>query len=590
MPQASVTGRTGSGRPLPPYRAQARLPGLDSWSNAALAPLTGGVSPVTLASAFTDWMQHLALSPDKQCELARQTAGQFFRHANYCWRAWADPAHAGGSAFAPDARFAGRLWELWPYNVWREGFLNLQRWWREAATGVHGVSGQHERMVAFILRQWLDAVSPASFPAINPEVLKATVASGGFNFLYGAAAFMDDLGRTAAPAAKAGQFEPGRNLAATPGKVIFRNHLIELIQYRPATSQVRPEPVLIIPAWLMKYYILDLAPGQSLAEFLVRKGHTVFMVSWRNPQSEDRDLNLEDYRQQGIMAALDAVRSIVPDRRIHGVGYCLGGTLLAAAAAAMGREGDDRLASMTLFAAQTDFAERGQLMLFIDETQVDFLESLMALDGYLDFKRLVGMLRLWRTGDFVWSGMVRNYLIGDGQPMTEYTAWTLDATRLPARMHSEYLRKLVLGNDLAGGRYRVNGRPVSLHDIRIPVFAVSTERDHIAPWRSIYNMHRLTGGPLTFVLAEGDHHAGIVSPPGSGNGYYRITARQEFDAHPDSDDWRATAGRHGGSWWPCWQSWLAKLSGVPERPPGTGAPSRGLTPLCDAPGSYVVMP
>ncbi|MFP3943632.1 MAG: PHA/PHB synthase family protein [Alphaproteobacteria bacterium] len=590
MQEVSPAGRNGPG--TPPLHSKAGAwpaPRLDQYLHAALAPLTVGVSPVTIASAFGDWTQHLALSPDKQMELARKTARLSYQYADYCWRAWTDPAATQRSGLPHDRRFTGRVWDIWPFNVLCQGFLTVEHWWQDAATGVHGVSDHHQKIVSFVLRHWLDMYSPASLPAANPEVLKASVASGGGNLVWGTADFIDDWRRVASGQPAADEFEVGRNLAATRGKVIFRNHLIELIQYEAVTDQVRPEPVLIVPAWLMKYYILDLAPGKSLVEYLVGEGHTVFMVSWRNPGPEDCDLGLEEYRQQGIMAALDAVGAVVPGRRIHGAGYCLGGTLLAIAAAAMARDGDDRLASLSLFAAQTDFAERGELMLFIDEAQAAFLEDLMALEGFLDFRRLTGALRLWRTGDLIWSGLVRNYLIGERPRVTEYTAWTLDATRLPARMHSEYLRKLILDNDLAHDRYHAGGRPVSLHDIGVPVFAVSTSADHVAPWRSIYGLHAQTGADITFVLAEGGHNAGIVNPPLSLHRHYRTAGGNDFTAHTTPDGWQAQAPRHDGSWWPFWQGWLSRHSGAAQDPPGMGAPARGLKPLCDAPGNYVLM-
>jgi polyhydroxyalkanoate synthase len=334
----------------------------------------------------------------------------------------------------------------------------------------------------------------------------------------------------------------------------------------------------------MKYYILDRSRENSLVRYLVSKGHTVFVVSWKNPGSDERDLGMADYRRLGVMAALDAVTAICPEQRIHGVGYCLGGTLLSIAAAAMGRDGDERLASLTLLAAQTDFSEAGELMLFIDEDQVRLLEDIMAVKGYLDTRQMAGAFQLLRSKDLIWSAMVRSYLAGERPPMFDMMAWNADGTRMPARMHSEYLRRLFLDNDLAGGRYSVDGQPVSLTDIHIPVFAVSTQKDHVAPWRSVYKIQWLTRAEVTFVLSSGGHNAGIVSPPGHPRRVHQISTIQRGEPFVDPDGWQAEAVHHDGSWWPCWQGWLDRHSGerVPRagRCAGISRPGRGAGALC----------
>jgi len=380
-------------------------------------------------------------------------------------------------------------------------------------------------------------------------------------------------------------FAVGRDVAVTPGKVVYQNRLIELIQYAPATDKVRPEPVLIVPAWIMKYYILDLSPHNSLVKYLTQQGFTVFMVSWKNPTAEDRDLGMEDYRTLGIMDALDAVDAIVPKQKVHAVGYCLGGTLLAIAAAAMARDGDDRLQSITLLAAQTDFTEAGELMLFINESQLAFLEDMMWEQGFLDTKQMAGAFQMLRSNDLVWSYMVRNYLMGERQPMSDLMAWNADATRMPYRMHSEYLRRLFLNNDLAGGRYLAAGRPVALTDIRTPIFAVGAERDHVAPWRSTYKIDLLTDTEVTYLLTTGGHNAGIVSEPGRDGRSFRVWAKRNTDYYIDPDTWLDQVPRKEGSWWPEWADWLSEHSGAPVAPPALGSPD--YPPLRDAPGEYV---
>jgi polyhydroxyalkanoate synthase len=316
----------------------------------------------------------------------------------------------------------------------------------------------------------------------------------------------------------------------------------------------------------------------------------VFMISWKNPDSGDRNLGLEDYLRSGIKAAIDAVASIIPGRKAHGVGYCLGGTLLAIAAAAMARDNDTRLKTLTLFASEVDFTEPGELSLIIDESQVAYLEDLMWDEGYLDGKQMSGAFALLNSKDLVWSRMVRDYLMGRRQKLNDLMAWNADATRLPYRMHSEYLRKLYLNNDLAEGRYQVGGKAVVLTDIRIPVFTVATIRDHVSPWRSVYKIHLLTDTEITFLLASGGHNAGIVSEPGHAGRSYRVLRRRHDARYLDPDTWQASAPRHDGSWWPAWQRWLASHSGRKIVPPQTGSPRKGFPALADAPGTYVLTP
>jgi polyhydroxyalkanoate synthase subunit PhaC len=415
---------------------------------------------------------------------------------------------------------------------------------------------------------------------------------GGTNLLRGAFNCIDDWDRALGNKRPVGaeQFQVGRDVAITPGSVVFRNRLIELIQYAPATATVRPEPVLIVPAWIEKYYILDLSPANSLVKYLTGQGHTVFMISWKNPGPEDRDLSLEDYRMSGVMAALDAVTTIVPDRKVHAVGYCIGGTMLAIAAAAMARDGDLRLGSTSFLAAQTDFTEAGELMLFIDESQLAFLEDVMWEQGFLDSRQMAGAFQLLRSNDLVWSRAMRTYLLGEREPMTDLMAWNVDATRMPYRMHTDYLRSMFLDNDLAEGRFKAGGRPVALKDIGTPLFAVGTERDHVAPWHSVYKFHLLTDTEVTFLLTSGGHNAGIVSEPGHPGRRYRVATKQSDHAYVDPDVWAADTPVHEGSWWPEWTAWLARHSGAPVPPPPMGAAGAGYAPIGAAPGTYVLQP
>jgi polyhydroxyalkanoate synthase len=340
----------------------------------------------------------------------------------------------------------------------------------------------------------------------------------------------------------------------------------------------------------MKYYILDLSPGNSLVKYLVDRGHTVFCISWKNPTADERDLGMDDYLRLGLGAALDAVQVIIPKRKVHALGYCLGGTLLSIGAAAMARDGDDRLASLTLLAAQTNFKEPGELALFIDESQVSVLEAQMAQTGYLTGFQMGGAFQLLRSNDLLWSRLVNQWLLGESSEVNDLMAWNADATRLPARMHSEYLRQLFLHDDLAENRYRVDGRPVSLADIRTPIFLVGTATDHVAPWRSVFKLHHLTPAEITFVLTSGGHNAGIVSPPGRPRRHYQFLTSPAFagqaNARIDPDRWLTEAPDHQGSWWPAWHEWLRAHSGNPTKPPRMGVPGERV--LDDAPGRHVL--
>jgi len=424
---------------------------------------------------------------------------------------------------------------------------------------------------------------------MNPELLQTTVVEGGRNLVRGFMNFVEDWERAVGgrPAVGAEAFVPGRNVAVTGGAIVYRNRLIELIQYAPTTEKVQAEPILIVPAWIMKYYILDLSPENSLVKYLVDRGHTVFMISWHNPHADDRDLGLDDYLRLGPFAALDAIRAIVPNQRINATGYCLGGTLLAIAAAYLAPEKRQDLNSITMLAAQTDFTEAGELMLFIDEGQLDFLEDLMWNQGYLDTRQMAGAFQLLRSNDLIWSRLTEDYLMGRRNPMTDLMAWNADATRMPYRMHSEYLRRLFLKNDLFEGRYAVDGRTIALQDIALPIFAVSTEQDHVAPWRSVYKINLVSDADVTFVLTSGGHNAGIVSEPGHRNRHYRIAHRAAGQPHLDAALWYGSTAIREGSWWPEWAAWLEAKSTGRIAPCGPGASERGFPSLGPAPGRYV---
>ena len=561
---------------------------LDRWAHAQISPFTRGVSIASMRMAFDDWLTHLSHNPAEQLKLVQRAL-----QAQQQW--WGFVTQAAQPDCKPcieppvqDTRFAHPTWRNWPYNALSQGFLLTQQWWQDACVGVRGVSPHHEAVVHFTLRQMLDMVSPANFWMSNPEVLARIQASGGANVRQGLQNWLEDVQRWQAGAPPQGTeaYRVGQEVAVTPGEVIYRNHLIELIQYKPTTDRVRPEPVLIVPSWIMKYYILDLSPHNSLIKYLVGQGHTVFAMSWTNPGAQDRDLSMDDYLHLGVMDALNVVNEVLPHRPVHAVGYCLGGTLLAIAAAAMARDGDPRLASLTLIAAQTDFSEPGELALFIDDSQVAHLEDIMWDRGYLDSTQMAGAFQWLHSNDLIWSRLLRDYLLGERTPVSDLMAWNADGTRLPYRMHTEYLHRLFLNNDLASGRYPVDGKPVALTAIQCPIYAIGTVRDHVSPWRSVHKLHLLTNVDTTFVLTSGGHNVGIVNPPGVSGRSHQVLTRLHDGPYLDPEAWLQAAAFHEGSWWPHWVDWLQGHSGPPEPPPPLGTPE--WTPLCPAPGTYVL--
>ncbi|MBR0680361.1 alpha/beta fold hydrolase [Roseomonas eburnea] len=560
---------------------------------AAQARMTQGISPVAIGTVWTDWAVHLTRAPGKQMELAARAWIQGLRYL--LWLRRAATGEHPPPLIAPnngDQRFTGEYWQAFPYNALAQAHLMAEAWWLEATRGVPGLPHRHAEGVAFMMRQLADVLAPTNIPWVNPTIVARTLSEGGLNLLHGAENWLDDLerGLAGAPPAGAEHFRPGHEVAVTPGRVVYRNDLMELIQYAPTTPTVHAEPVLIVPAWIMKYYILDLSPENSLVRWLVAQGFTVFMVSWKNPDVRDRETGLDDYRQRGVMAALDAVSAIVPDRRIHACGYCLGGTVLSIAAATMARDGDRRLASMSLFAAQTDFAEAGELMMFVDEGQLSFLEDMMWDQGYLDTHQMSGAFQLLRSNDLLWSRMIRDYVLGERNGMNDLAAWNTDQTRMPARMHGEYLRGLFLENRLTAGRFAVEGRVIALRDIKAPIFAVGTTKDHIAPWRSVYKISLFSDTDVTFALTKGGHNAGIVSEPGHAGRHFQVMTRRHGERYIDPDTWATIAPHRDGSWWPAWAEWLAQAGSAEQiAPPAMGAPERGLPPLEDAPGTYVLM-
>lgn len=588
----------GGGKPdhggmaTPSARPPAHPEPLDLPLKTALARMANGISPASVAMAHFDWLAHLAVSPAKQAELAASAWRKWLLWQRFAAQSWRGECPPCTEPAPEDKRFARPEWQVPPFSTLAQGFLLAQQWWDEASTGVRGVSRHHEDVAAFTVRQWLDMLSPSNSPLLNPQVLKETAATGGANLWKGSANWWRDAMAVAAGGKPRGveAFRPGAGVALTPGRVVYRNDLVELIQYEATTRKVAKEPVLVVPSWIMKYYILDLTPDDSLVKYLVDQGHTVFVVSWRNPGREDRDLSLDDYLQLGVLDTVAAVRSLCPGTGIHAAGYCLGGTLLAMGAAVLGARHDDALKTVSILAGQVDFDEPGELGLFMDESQVAFLEDLMAESGTLDGRRMAGAFQLINSKDLVWSKLLHEYLMGAQTPMTAMRAWNADATRLPARMHGEYLRHLYLGNELARDTYRFRGEHVPLRAIHVPLFVVATERDHVSPWPSVYKVLRLAHAPARFVLVSGGHNVGIVSPVAGPAAHpeaaYRWAAHAPHEAPADPMDWLNQAKRVKGSWWKDWHGWLREHG-------STDVPARAVPVVrfegreVPAPGTYV---
>ncbi len=537
---------------------------------AQLAAITGGLAPDDYAQAWWDWYLNIAQAPQKQTDIATTAFKAMMDNFSFAMQA------STGKTLAPaadDARFAADGWKQWPFNIMARGYLNWTTVLKQATTNVPGLPARSADLVGFSTRQVLDATSPANHLMSNPELLELTREQSGQNLVSGFQNWLEDLGRTLKHEQPVGteNFKVGVNVAVT-------------------TATVHPEPVLIVPAWIMKYYILDLSPQNSFVRYLVEKGHTVFVISWKNPNEIDRNLGMDDYLDKGIRAALDAVAAIVQGSKIHAVGYCIGGTLLSIGAAALAREGDHRLASMTLLAAQMDFSEPGELSFFISPSQLAMLEAVMHKAGVLGSDKMGAAFGLLRSNDLLWAPAINTYVKGKREKLNDLMAWNSDGTRMPWRMHSEYLQQLYLQNDLANGRFKVRGEAVDLKAITLPMVVFGTETDHVAPWMSTFKARQLTrSADYTYVLTNGGHNAGIVCGPVHPRRRFRELTWKDATTTCEAVEWLDQATLHQGSWWPWWQEWLAAHSGAQTASPlVAGNPAKGYSVLGDAPGEYVL--
>jgi len=486
-----------------------------------------------------------------------------------------------------DKRFKDDAWkENEVFDFIKQSYLLSARYVQDVVTHVEGLEPKTAQKVDFYARQFCDAMSPSNFLMTNPEVLRKTAETGGENLLRGLSNLLADLergrGKLSIKMTDTDAFKLGDNIGVSPGQVVFQNDVMQLVQYAPTTDKVLKRPLLITPPWINKFYILDLRPNNSFVRWATSQGHTVFMISWVNPDEKLAQLKFDDYMTQGILAALGAIERATGEREVNAIGYCLGGTLLASTLAYMAATSDDRIKTATFFVTMMDFQEAGELGVFIDEEQLRALEEKMDKRGYLDGSEMSTTFNMLRANDLIWSFVVNNYLMGNDPFPFDLLYWNSDSTRMPAAMHSFYLRRLYQENLLPKpGGIELAGQKIDLSRIKVPAYFLSTREDHIAPWKSTYRGTHLLTGRNRFTLAASGHIAGVVNPPESGK--YSFWTNDALPPEPET--WFASATEMAGSWWPDWQRWILAddKAEVPARRPG----DHNLTPIEPAPGSYV---
>ncbi|HET7084512.1 MAG TPA: class I poly(R)-hydroxyalkanoic acid synthase [Rhizomicrobium sp.] len=561
---------------------------LDFIARMASREEPGPIDPLNISGAMLALAK--AMGSDREAVLEAQA--QWWNNFMTLWEHTARRM-LGGEASAVvepapgDRRFKSEEWrqnEI--FDFIKQSYLLTANAMQEMVGKLNGLDDKERGRVAFYTRQFADALAPTNFPFTNPDVLKATIASNGENLVKGLDNLLADIERGQGELSirqSADGFVVGENIATAPGKVVFRNQIMELLQYSPETDEVYERPLLIFPPWINKYYIIDLRPENSMVRWLVSRSYTVFLVSWVNPDADMAQKGFEDYMRDGIFAALDAVEKATGVRDPNCVGYCIGGTLLAATLAYMASKGDDRINSATFWAAQTDFSEAGELSVFVDEAQLDALQQKMESGGgVLPGSKMASAFNMLRANDLIWSFVINNYLLGK-QPMPfDLLYWNSDTTRMPEKLHLSYLRNCYRDNALARGEMKMAGVKLDLTKVTVPVYLQSAKEDHIAPANSVFKSVNLFGGPVRFIIAGSGHIAGVINPPAAKK--YQHWTNDGF-RHGSIEDWRKGAVEHAGSWWPDWDRWLSALSGgkVPARQPGDGE----LKPLGDAPGTYV---
>ena len=545
------------------------------------------LDPLNLTQAFTALARAMAADPAALVE----AQFQLWRDTMVLWETAAQRMLGGtpppvASPSATDRRFRDKDWqENQIFDFIKQSYLLTANWLQTTVANVEGLDPATRQRADFYTKQFVDAIAPTNFVLTNPEVLRATLQTNGENLVRGLDNLLADLERGQGQLAlrqSADAFVVGENIALTPGKVVFRGQLLELLQFTPTTAEVHERPLLIFPPWINKYYILDLRPENSFIKWLVGQGYTVFVASWVNPDRALNHKSFEDYMRDGIFAALDAVEKATGVRDPNVVGYCIGGTLLGATLAYMAKTGDTRIHSATFWAAQVDFSDAGDLKIFVDDAQLAALKEQMDADGgLLEGRRMATTFNMLRANDLIWSFVVSNYLLGKTPAPFDLLYWNSDTTRMPEKMHLFYLSQFYRDNALALGKMKFGDVTLDLTKVKVPVYLQSAKEDHIAPYGSVYKATKLFKGPVRFIMAGSGHIAGVINPPAAGKYNYRTNEKLPASV----EEWQAGAVEHPGSWWPDWDKWLAKLSGkkIAARKPGDGK----LKVLGDAPGTYV---
>jgi polyhydroxyalkanoate synthase len=539
-----------------------------------------------MAEVARQWMANPTRTLEAQGDLMR---GYMDIWNNAAQRLMGQPVDAVAEPEPGDARFRDPEWTANPYfDFWKQSYLVTTQWAEKVLGETQGLDDRTKQRAEYYFRQMASALSPSNFPATNPEVMRETMQTNGANLVKGVEHLLEDMGKSG-DLLKISQtdttaFEVGRNLAVTPGKVIFQNDIMQLIQYTPTTEKVHAVPLLIVPPWINKFYILDLTPPKSFIRWVVDQGFTVFVVSWVNPDERLSHKTFESYMKEGVLSAADAVARETGQKQANVIGYCVGGTLLASTLAYAAAKGQEPFSSATFFAAQVDFTKAGDLLLFIDEAQLKSLEEMMAEKGYLDGSRMATVFNMLRPRDLIWPYIVNNYLLGKKPFPFDLLYWNQDSTRMPAANHNFYLREFYLENKLAKGQMTLGGVRLELKKVKIPIYELATKEDHIAPAKSVYIGARMFGGPVDYVLGGSGHIAGVINPPpaeGKKAKYQYWTNKDRVETY---EEWLEGAKESPGSWWPHWAKWLAGHSGakVAARTPGAK-----LGVIEDAPGSYV---
>ena len=542
---------------------------------------TGGVG-----RAFVELAMHLASNPARLADAQLR----FWRDQMSLWqtmgmRLMGAQPEAVIQPARDDRRFKDESWVENPlFDFVKQSYLLTARWMQSMAKEADGLDPKTAQKVDFYTRQFVDAIAPTNFLTTNPEVMRTTLESNAENLVKGMEHLLEDFqdGQLRTRMTDTEAFTLGKNVAVTPGKVVFQNDLMQLLQYTPTTEKVNKRPLLIVPPWINKFYILDLREKNSFIRWAVAQGHTVFVISWVNPDTELAQKDFEDYMKDGPLAAIDVIEQITGERSVNAIGYCLGGTLLATTLAWLASKRRKPIASATFFTTMLDFSEPGELGVFIDEEQLDALEKRMEEQGYLDGRAMATTFNMLRANDLIWSFVINNYLLGKDPFPFDLLYWNSDSTRMPAKMHTFYLRNMYQKNLLKEpGGITIDGVEVDLSKVKVPVYFLSAREDHIAPWQSTYQGTQLVGGPVRFVLGASGHIAGVINPPVA-NKYGYWTAAE---TPADPADWFASAEKHDGSWWTDWNQWVGEFAGgeTDARVPGEGP----LPALEDAPGSYV---